>query len=74
METKSVQAQLAPNPPARRRNGRTPVIADGGDVAFLAFTPSMPSVGMRFSLHGQLWEITRPRTPARTFVAEPVHH
>jgi hypothetical protein len=50
------------------------VIADRGDTAWVVVLegPEPVSVGRRFRFQDQVWEIVRPRTRTRTFVAEPV--
>ena len=50
------------------------VILDHGDTAWLAHVSlyEPPAVGRRFWHRGLEWRISRLRTLARTFVAEPV--
>ncbi len=51
-----------------------PVICDAGEHAFVVVLtlPGPPHPGLRFSVHGQLWEVVRAGDHVRGPVAQPV--
>ncbi len=60
--------------PAMKGSDPTPVIADGGDAAWVVVLDCawQAGLGTRFTFMGQCWEICQPRTMLRGFVAAPV--